>query len=101
MNVPSVNEAKGFGTEVGVTGGEVYIIGASWITACEDNGDYIGSGGMVNLGLGGEATLVEVHTAMSYAKEIFKLNIYDAIDEFWKFLEDIFSGNTNIELSKN
>ena len=92
LDVPYAEKAKGFGTETGLSFGLFGIVpGISWITSNEDDGEFIGNGGMFHVGLGGNPTIIEVHTAMSDALEIpgsvKQFNIYDKIDEFWFWME--------------
>lgn len=101
LNVPSVEEAGGFGTEMGILTGMGIVAGASLITANKDNGDHIGSGGMINLGMGGVPTVVEGHVSMSHAKKIISWNVYDGIDNFGFFLDKIFGQNIDEEMCKN
>lgn len=101
LDVPSAMQAGGFGTETGVLAGEGLLVGASWITANEDDGDYIASGGMVNIGFGGELSPVVGHVSMSNAKLLCGGNIFDFVDNSWLFLKEIFNGSTNTKLCKD
>lgn len=101
LDVPTIEQAKGLGTETGLSVGEFITIGASGITANEDNGAYVGDGGMFNVGFGGNPTFVEGHTSMAYARRWLGWNYYDVIDNFGFFLKEIFNGSTNVELCKN
>lgn len=101
LNVPSAEDAGGLGTETGGSFGEGLISGLSWITANEDNGDYIASGAMVNLSLGAEASGMEGHESLTYAKKLYSWNIFDVIDNSWNFLNKIFNETENEELCKN
>ncbi len=88
LDVPSIDDTQGLGLEVGATAGEALILGGSWIGACKPDGTLVGSGRMISIGVGGEATLVEGHTAMSYAEELLRFpNLYDVIDKIFKMLD--------------
>lgn len=101
LNVPLAEQVAGLGTETGVSAGNGLIAGLSWITANEDDGKYIASGFMADLGLGEQSGVLGVHESLSHAREIYKWNIFNAIDKIWFFLGDIFNGNKNEEMCKN
>lgn len=94
LAVPTAEKAKGFGIEMGGSIGLVGIIpGAAWITSNEDNGEYIASGAMFNVGWGANPTLAEAHVSMSHSIDYkwlqIHLNIYDIIDNTVSCMEKI------------